>query len=125
MNDAYRFSVRDSTEFRVNSEPFIITLTPNGENDLSGIMDKTAYEITKAYLERRPIIARIPNFSGLDNSELHAVAMTKGTGSDFVSVHFEVINLLTENAMLLKACTGDNGADDTSYSAWVFPLTEL
>ena len=125
MNDAYRFSVRDSTEFRVNADPFVITLTPNSEFDLNGTMDKTAIEITNAYLEGRQIIARIPDFSGLDLTELHMVAMTKALNNDCICVHFEVVNLLGGASVLLKVCTGTSSDDDTSYDAWIFPLTEF
>ena len=121
-SDAYKFSVRDSTEFRVNSsELFVITLTPNSEEDFNGVMDKTAGEIQQAYMAGKMIIARIPNFAGLETTEVFMAGMTKDPSNECIAIHFEIINLIGD-AAILKVITWGDSADTARYSCEVFPL---
>lgn len=107
-----------------DSEPFVITLTPTAE-DFSGVMDKTAAEITEAYNAGKTMIANVDaSILGFDSCQFIYNGVTLADGHDNVCVQFVSILLESPSSKIIYVLTGDSSDDDTSYHTSIYPVFE-
>lgn len=98
-----------------DTSPFIVTLTPQNQ-DYSGVMDKTAGEITDAYNSGRRIIAVIPAMNSL-----HVELGSVGFSNDIGSFSFYIIDSTQD--VLIRASTQWTSRDSNTYGTTIYALT--